>query len=141
MAEKNTTAASLGRIRKAIVAGVTAGVGAIATMILPLNGGRSILEDGLTAAEAGTLAGTFVTAGVTAGYLAWQVPNKPPQHASEDAAVLAAQTEISNLAIAEPSEGEIGAVSFDAPTDEGLPAPGESAAGLPDDDEPARHRA
>lgn len=146
MSERTTTSATLGRIRKAIVAGASAGFGACVALVLPLNGGRGMLDDGkIDATEAGTLIGTFFTVGVPIGYATWQIPNKPQQHADEDAATAAARTQVSNLALPQPSAAEIAASSIDAPTDADLPAPGASAAGVPvvsdaEDDEP-RHRA
>lgn len=141
MAETNTTRDALGRIRKAIVAGASAGASAAVALLLPLNGGQGMLTDGkIDAAEAGTLAGAFFTAGVTAGYLAWQTPNNAAKHASPDVATIAAEREVQNLALPEPDDAALTLVSNDAPTDAGLPAPGRSAAGLPSDVEP-KHRA
>jgi len=148
MAEQNTTAYQLGRIRKAIVAGAAAGAAAVWALVAPpFTGGTSvtgILADGkIDANEVGTCIGTFFVVGVPAGYLAWQTPNKPARHESPDVATAAAQVEVQNLALPEITAADVELVSEDAPTDAFLPDPGESAAGVPtkDGDGRGRHEA
>jgi hypothetical protein len=59
------------RIRKAVIAGLGAGVAA-AMGLLP-----QVLADAVvTAEEAGTLAGAFAAALVAVGWATWRVPNK-----------------------------------------------------------------
>lgn len=130
MAESTSTAYLLGRIRKAIVAGASAGVAAAFALILPLNGGSGMLDDGkVDATEAGTLVGAFFTAAVPAGFLAWRIPNALAKHDSTDAAVAAAVREVQNVGLPTITAADVAAVSTDAPTDAALPAPGDSAAG------------
>jgi hypothetical protein len=59
----------MARVRKAVVAGVGAGLASVVTMIgasgFPAN-----------AEDAGKLAGAFLAAAVPVGWAAWRVPNK-----------------------------------------------------------------
>ena len=60
------------RIRKAVIAGVGAGVSAGVAML------PQVLQDGAaTAQEVGLVAGAFAAALATVGWATWKVPNQP----------------------------------------------------------------
>lgn len=65
----------LARIRKAIVAGAGAGASAALTALV------AVWPDGVTADEAGTVAGAFAAAALAVGLATWRVPNTPSRGA------------------------------------------------------------
>lgn len=59
------------RIRKAVIAGVGAGVAAVVAML------PQVLQDGaVSVQEGGLLAGAFAAALATVGWATWKVPNE-----------------------------------------------------------------